>query len=253
MKTFQNLKSNFAEKDIFNIDESGIFFNLFPNRTLDYKGKNCHGGEKSKQRITAVFAVNADGSQKLPVWIIGKYEKPRPFKNIKELPCKYTHQKNAWVDAVAFRKWLLSFNTRMAAQHRHVLLTMDNCSAHNVKNLEMSNVTICFFPATTTSSLQPLDQGIIALVKKNFRKRLVQAAIQSIESGKEIKKWNILDAVRAIAIAWNLVPANHIQNCFAKAWNQNTEPLVEVNIDETTTEEWDTFISKYNNSQVCTL
>ena len=51
-----------------------------------------------------------------------------------------------------------------------VLVIVDNCSAHAI--LQVEGVTIVRLPANVTSTLQPLDQGIISAVKrKNFRER----------------------------------------------------------------------------------
>lgn len=148
LETFAEVRKKYSLRNIFNMDESGIFFNLFPDRTLDFRGKKCHGGSKSKERITAVFMCNADGSEKPPIWVIGKFESPRCFKNMDKtrLPCTYSHQKNAWIDAKSFRMWLLKFNERMASQNRHILLTLDNCRAHDVSNLTTSHIEIYFFP-----------------------------------------------------------------------------------------------------------
>lgn len=147
LAAFNSLKSKFAARDIFNIDESGIFFNLYPQRTLSVKGDNCHGATKSKESITAVFTCNADGSEKLPLWIIGKSKNPRCFKNINlsKLKCEYTNQQNSWIDSQSFRKWLLKFNSKIKTQNRKILLTMDNCSAHDIKGLSLSNITVFFF------------------------------------------------------------------------------------------------------------
>ncbi|XP_011860197.1 PREDICTED: tigger transposable element-derived protein 6-like [Vollenhovia emeryi] len=237
------------------MDETGIFFKLYPDRTLSFKGNKCHGGNKSKQRITAVFVCNSDGSEKLPAWIIRKSKQPRCFKhiNLSILTCQYTHHQNSWIDAVAFRKWLLKFNSSMASQNRHILLTLDNCTAHNVNNMELSNITTQFFPANTTSRLQPLDQGIIALIKKDYRKRLVRAAIQAIESQQKVCQWNILNAIRAIILAWNSVSAESIQKCFTKAWSRSgidQSPLLEVVTDENPCAEWEYLKSIDINAKV---
>jgi hypothetical protein len=66
--------------DIFNADESGIFFNLLPSKTLATRRDKCHGGNKSKGRITALLCANSDGSEKLTPLIISKCAKPRCFK-----------------------------------------------------------------------------------------------------------------------------------------------------------------------------
>ncbi|VVC34844.1 DNA binding HTH domain, Psq-type,Homeobox domain-like,HTH CenpB-type DNA-binding domain,DDE superfamily [Cinara cedri] len=115
------------------------------------------------------------------------------------LPFEYTDQKNAWVDSTSFCLWLLKFQRKVALQNRNVLLTMDNCSAHNhIGDLELPNVKIVYFPPNCTSRLQPLDQGIIAAFKRYFKTRLVRHALLCLDSDQPCVKWNILQAMRAI-------------------------------------------------------
>jgi len=42
----------FVPKNIFNLDETGLFFRALPNRTMCLKSENCSGGKISKERIT---------------------------------------------------------------------------------------------------------------------------------------------------------------------------------------------------------
>ena len=79
---FEGIKSKFRPQDVYNMDKTGIFFNLFPDQTYAIKAEKCHGGEKSKQRLTAVLCCNSDGSEKMRPWVIGKSKKPQCFKNV---------------------------------------------------------------------------------------------------------------------------------------------------------------------------
>lgn len=216
LNNFKIVLERYRPEDVWNFDESGIFYNLQPDRTLHVKGSQCHGGTKSKQRLTAAFCFNSNGTEKLVPWVIGKSANPHCFRNIDKssLDYEYSHQAKAWVDRAAFRKWLLKFNSRMSAQNRQVLLTIDNCSAHDVVNLKLSHTKIFFFPPNFTSRLQPLDMGIIAAVKRKFRHRLVCACIAEINKGEEIPRWNVLDAIKNLRLAWDSVTADHIKNCF---------------------------------------
>ncbi|XP_062566667.1 tigger transposable element-derived protein 4-like [Saccostrea cucullata] len=36
-------------KDIFNADETGLFYKLLPDRTLQMKGEKCHGGKDQRR------------------------------------------------------------------------------------------------------------------------------------------------------------------------------------------------------------
>lgn len=43
------LIKDYKPKDIFNCDETGLFFKLMPDMSLTYKVDPCHGGKKSKE------------------------------------------------------------------------------------------------------------------------------------------------------------------------------------------------------------
>ena len=64
--------NGYRSKDIFNNDETGLFYNLLSSKTLTYKGDSCHDGTKSKQRVTVLLGCNADGIEKLHPLEIGK-------------------------------------------------------------------------------------------------------------------------------------------------------------------------------------
>lgn len=48
-----------------------------PNRMFVFKGENCTGGKHAKERLSAAFTVNATGSQKLLLLVIGRYMNQR--------------------------------------------------------------------------------------------------------------------------------------------------------------------------------
>lgn len=53
--------------DILNADETGIFYQLTPDKTLEFENVQCHGGKKSKSRLTALVCANMSGTEKLPM------------------------------------------------------------------------------------------------------------------------------------------------------------------------------------------
>ena len=64
--------------------------------------------------------------------------------------------------------------------NRKIDLFVDNFSGHTVP--ELNNIRIHFFPANTTSVLQPLDQGIIRSVKSYYRKQIIFDLINKFEN-----------------------------------------------------------------------
>ncbi|GBO02410.1 Tigger transposable element-derived protein 4 [Araneus ventricosus] len=93
---------NYYEKDIFNADETGLFYELTPNQTLKFKGEKYVGGKLSKVRITILVCANMNGSEKQKLTVIGKSQKPRCFKNVKKLPKDYKSIKKAWMTSDLF-------------------------------------------------------------------------------------------------------------------------------------------------------
>ena len=89
-----------------------------------------------------------------------------------------------WMTSDVFESWMMSRNVQFKFQKRKVLLIMDELLLtplsmlvgvdHLVFNLQLSNIIIVFLPRNVTSVLQPLDQGISASSKVQFKKKLLQ-------------------------------------------------------------------------------
>ena len=79
--------------------------------------------------------VNASGTIKLPLHLIGKAKRPRCFKGLRMdlLPLKYSGQKNAWMDTSIFYDWFhQNFvpHVRDKLSSLGLVLVLDNYSAH---------------------------------------------------------------------------------------------------------------------------
>ena len=97
--TLPTILSKYDLNQIYNADEFGLFYRAQPNKSLHLKNENCVGGKHSKLGLTVLTAANAVG-EKLPLFVIGKSKKPRFFKHIKHLPCRYCSQKKSWMDSI---------------------------------------------------------------------------------------------------------------------------------------------------------
>ena len=71
---------DYPAENVFNADETGVFWRLFPERTFCLPGKSRHDGQKSKEHVTVMICVSSHGSEKRPLLIIGKVARPRCFK-----------------------------------------------------------------------------------------------------------------------------------------------------------------------------
>ena len=67
----------FNPADIFNADETGLFFRAFKDKGYCLSNGELSGGKTAKERITFLLCANLNGSGKLPLLVIGKSCKPR--------------------------------------------------------------------------------------------------------------------------------------------------------------------------------
>lgn len=104
------IMATYEPSDIYNADETGLFFQMVPKKTLALKGDRCHGGKQSKLRLTILLCTNMDGSDKRVPLVIGKSARPRSFKNAARIPVKYVANAKAWMTRSIFAEWLSEFN-----------------------------------------------------------------------------------------------------------------------------------------------
>ena len=107
---FQAMTEGYSANQIFNCDETGLYFKMLPGRTLASVHNQPDGTKKAKDRVTINACANASGTIKLPLLLIGKAKNPRCFRTINKeaLPVVYRNQKNAWVNTQIFRDWFLN-------------------------------------------------------------------------------------------------------------------------------------------------
>ena len=252
----EKLKKVIEEKQltpeqIYNADETGLMWKCLPNKTIaSAREKSAPGFKASKDRLTVLGCANATGSHKLKPVLIGKYAKPRCFKNVNvaALPVSYKSQGKAWMNSAIFSDW---FNKEFVPGIKHhqrsnsirnpkALLLMDNCSAHpDALSSSDGSITCMFLPPNTTSILQPMDQGVLQGMKTRYKKKLLQQVIneQNIDPTASIqsilKKHNIKDAVYLLAQAWEEATPESIRKSFKKLRVNLDEPSVETDSENT--------------------
>lgn len=209
------LMEGYDARDVFNADETGIFWRMLPEKTMAVKGDKSHGGNKSKERITLLVGANMDGSEKLPLLAIGKFASPRCFKGVQSLPVAYESNKKAWMNSELFTKWIKKLDGQFQKQNRQVLMIVDNCPAHPVV-CSLKAIKVAFLPPYTTSELQPCDMGIIKNLKVKYRSKVLLKHADSIDSDEPISI-SFLDSLQLAKIAWSEVTKETVANCFPKA------------------------------------
>ena len=172
--------SFYGPENVYNADETGLFYKLIPSKTLC---KNVRNGYKIlKDRISVLLCANMTGTKKLKPLVIGKFAKPRCFKQFPiETYVKYVNSSRAWMTAEIFNKWLLEWDLELYTTRKFFLLVIDNCPSHRV-DVDLKSIEILFLPANLTSTLQPLDQGVINSLKTIFSNKKLSDIIEKVES-----------------------------------------------------------------------
>ena len=226
MIAIRQVLSAYSPCNIFNCDESALYWKMIPDWSLTTQ--HLPGRKKEKARITAHFCCNADGTEKLPIWFIGTARRPWAFQaagiHIENLNLIWKSNQKAWMTSQIMEEWLRWFDNKMTG--RKVVLLMDNFSAHeaamqtiNSSMLQLQNTLIIWVPANSTSCYQPLDQGIIHTWKTYWRRQWVLYMLHEYEAGENpFTTMNVLKALHWGIQAWEInLKASTIERCFKKA------------------------------------
>ena len=79
-------------KNVFNFDETALFFKGVPNRSLTFAGEAARGGKLAKERVTIGLMSSALGEKFKPI-VIGKVKLPT-FKTRTLQPTCYPIKSN---------------------------------------------------------------------------------------------------------------------------------------------------------------
>ena len=221
MKALRTIVGEYEEDNIYNMDETGLYWKRTTSKGLATAA--TPGIKKEKARVTLVTCCNASGSDKVPIWFIGSAKTPRALRgvNIQALGGHWTSNKKAWMNGVIMADWLKAFYQYVGST-RQILLFLDNCSSH-ATGLELApapvNIRIQFLPANSTSRFQPLDQGIIQNLKVYYRKQWLLFLLEAFENNvNPVSTVTILHTVRWVIRAWNFdVQSSTIYACFRKS------------------------------------
>ncbi|KAF2899297.1 hypothetical protein ILUMI_06877 [Ignelater luminosus] len=194
---------------VYNIDETVLNYKMLPNKTLAASNETVAGTKLIKDRLTIAPCSNGDGSHKLSLFVIGKYKKPRAFKNINlsSLPVYFRNQKSAWMDYHLFKSWFfdefvpsVEKDLKQKKLPVRALLLLDNAPSYpSEEDLVKGDIKAIFLPPNVTSLIQPMDQGVIECIKRRYRRKYISSILEKSEEGCNIfeamKSLNIKDAI----------------------------------------------------------
>ncbi|GES73564.1 CENP-B homolog protein 2-like [Rhizophagus clarus] len=154
----QDLIHGYSLDDVFNCDETGLYWKIEPKRTIS--NKPVSGRKQSKDRVTILLCSNTTAEY---------------YWNVK-----------AWMQVSIWNDWIRQLDATMRLKERKILLLVDNAPVHALyEGVELTNIEIKSLPPNTTAHLQPCDKGIINSFKTHYRKLLLQNRIKAFDFQQE--------------------------------------------------------------------
>ncbi|XP_054745872.1 tigger transposable element-derived protein 1-like [Anastrepha obliqua] len=238
----------YTPDQVWNVDESGLFWKKMPSRTYVAKSQKTAGGLKvAKDRVTLLFCSNASGERMLKPLLVNRALRPRSMKSVdfNKLPIHWTANKKAWMTSAIFTEWFQKYFISEVRRYMNakclefkVLLILDNAPCHPL--LEHPNVQFCYLPPNTTSLIQPLDQGIIATFKKYYIKRSFQYVVDKLDHNEDLtvidmwKKFSIMDCINQVGLALADLKPLTLNSCWKNIWpecvkSKDPDPVIHNN------------------------
>ena len=201
--------------DVLNADETSFFWKTVQNNSLSTKG--LPGRKLDKTRMLVLVMMNATGTEKIRLLLIGTAKKPRCFgkKAGHELGLWYFNNKKAWMTGEVFSNAMEELDARMKQTNQKILLLLDNFSSHKWRKEAITNIKVVFFSANLTPFVQPTDAGIIHCLKAIFQRLILCRSLdRKEEEEEEVFAINQLEAMRLLEEAWNSIKQLAIANCW---------------------------------------
>ncbi|XP_051784390.1 tigger transposable element-derived protein 1-like [Erpetoichthys calabaricus] len=243
LKTFAGIiaAEGYIPQQVFNCDETGLFWKKMPRRTyITAEEKRIPGHKPMKDRLTLALCANASSDCKIKPLLVYHSENPRAFKSQKimkeRLQVMWRANPRACVTRQFFVEWVnLVFgpDVKKYLQENNLplqaLLVLDNAPAHppNLEDdilEEFRFINVLYLPPNTTPILQPMDQQVISNFQKLFTKHLFHRCFEVMDSTnltlREFQKdhYNIVICLRIIDLAWQGVTKRTLTSAWKKLW-----------------------------------
>ncbi|GBB83934.1 hypothetical protein RclHR1_10590016 [Rhizophagus clarus] len=193
----QEMISKYDLSDVFNCDETGLFYHMTPNQTL--ATRPVSGVKKDKTRITVLLGCNSNRTEKLKPLVIENMQKPRCFNgiNLHNLPA----DENSIAESSCAAK--NKKGKDQADKHQEIQRKKTHQLFNDLSQpLKLTNITLKYLLPNTTSHLQPMNQGIINNYKVKYKQHYCQHLIRQFDNNEDMnKKLNLLEAINYLSEA----------------------------------------------------
>lgn len=205
-------EDEFDDHLIINMDETPVYFDLVPGKTVNEKGAKSvlvrtTGNEK--RHFTVVLAVSANGDV-LPPMVIFKGKRELKFDFPKDWVV--TVQEKGWMDGELMLRWIKDIYLKFTKKDRSMLV-LDSFRGHLTdkvkKSLRKGNSVMAVIQGGCTSKLQPLDVSINKPFKtelrNSWRAYIREASKTARDNGERVKS-----ATKETVVNWLVSAVNSL-------------------------------------------
>lgn len=233
---------------VYNADETGLFWRHIPESTLaGSKENNPPGHKKNKERITVLTCANAMGTHRLPLLVIGKSKSPRALKGV-QLQVEYNSSGKAWMTHGLFSNWFhSSFVPKVKEHYKSIglskeskcILLLDNATSHlPMESLCSGNIWCVSLPPNVTCLVQPMDQGVIANLKSIYSKHFLRNILKQDGTVEDLKRhYNLKHCLDNLSAAWLAINCKTLSRAWYKLW-----PSLRIQLHDEVSDDDDDFV-----------
>ncbi|XP_017772604.1 PREDICTED: jerky protein homolog-like [Nicrophorus vespilloides] len=207
----------YTDEQIYNCNETILYYKLLPSNDQDLQ-TIVKTQSMNESKVTLLFCVNKSGNHKLKPLCIGNTSTSQNDEHM-----IYKRNVNSWIDRDIFSSWFKQFFVPAVRDHLtsnnlqpKALLILDNCSAHQtVLASEDGLIQTKFFIKSLPSTYQPIEQGLMQTVKKNYRTELLQSLIDSdLPSTNFLDHFNYRNFASLLIHVWEKISRDQIVACW---------------------------------------
>ncbi|XP_059940445.1 tigger transposable element-derived protein 1-like [Mesoplodon densirostris] len=228
-------EGEYTPQQVFNVDETGLYWKRMPERTfISVEEKAEPGFKSSKDRLMLLLGGNAAGDFKLKPLLVYHSENPKALEGYSKpnLPVIWRSNKRAWATRSIFHEWFTYFFCPAVEKYcvqnnltNKALLIVDNAPCHPVNLSDLSdNVRVEYLHDNTADSIQPMGQGVASTFKAHYLRRTFEHILEATDGDDtaEIRefwrKYSIMDAVDNIAVAWEELRPATMNSVWKNIW-----------------------------------
>ncbi|XP_062817880.1 tigger transposable element-derived protein 1-like isoform X2 [Anolis carolinensis] len=226
-------EKGYHPKQVFNCNETGLFWKKMPNRTYIHQSlKEALGNKTWNDKLTLVLCGNTAGHMIKP-GVVYRVKNPRTLKNKHYLPVFWQHNKKACITDLLFIEWFHQCFIPEVKKYLQeegldfkVLLIIDNSPGHPESiRFEDEDVKVVFLPPNTSALLQPLEQGIIQFVKATYTRLVFDCILSAIDADPNVdiiqcwRSFSIDDAITFIKAAMGELKPETVNACWKNLWS----------------------------------